>query len=283
MYDHIPFGKVDEDKTKDHMKSFSVDLKKFALRKRCVACGMKNGNMKTKPIRSQSPKYWRFMRVSDDAFTELHFGHYSTILEPCLDKCILHLPALDLDHGMMRVCEPCDTHFTSKTKSFPAWILANNLTLIPLPENLADVRDSEIQLVTPRLRTHNIATIKSASIDRNIFLRSHVYVYGADPTCAIGTLPFDLLGNKAINISIVGPYTSDVKALLSTTYEIRPEKSLALLKLCIERGNVSILELSSHPSMKDILELATGKNISKPPNIKISIATLQMSTMIPVT
>jgi hypothetical protein len=158
----------------------------------------------------------------------------------------------------MNMCEPCDTYFKSKKTSFPSWILANNLTLLPLPDYLSDIRDTEIQLVTDRQRSHNIATISAGSTDKNTFLRSHVYVYGANPTLAIATLPVDMFSSKAFNVSIVGAYTSDIKALVSKTYEIRPQKSLMLLSLCQERKNASIISKTSHSLMKDIMDLASG-------------------------
>jgi hypothetical protein len=258
-YDHIPFGKVDEEMITGNMKKFSTELKHFGERKRCVSCGMKHMDIRKKEYREQTPDYWRFVRVSDECFTEDHLGVYTTVMEPCLENCILHLAALDFEHGLMDICEPCDTHFVSKKSTFPSWILANNLTLLPLPEYLEDIRDTEIQLVTTRLRTHNIATITSSGVDKNTFLRSHVYCYGANPTLAIATLPFDMLSNKAFNVSIVGSYTSDVKALVSTAYEIRPKKSLQLLTLCQERKNAAILERTNQSLMADIMELAASK------------------------
>jgi hypothetical protein len=176
-----------------------------------------------------------------------------------LENCILHLPALDYEHGLMEICEPCDTHFMSKKSTFPSWILANNLTLLPLPEYLEDIRETEVQMICTRLRTHNIATITSGGIDKNRFLRSHCYLYGATPTLAIATLPFDMLANKAFNVSIVGAYTSDIKALVSKTYEIRPRKCLQLLNLCQERKNAAIIEKTSESLMEDIVELAASK------------------------
>jgi hypothetical protein len=242
-----------------NLKKFSTELRHFGERRRCVSCGMKHMDIRKKAYKEQKPDYWRFVRVSVENYTEDHLGIYTTILEPCLENCILHLPALNFETGMMSVCEPCDTHFLSKKTSFPHWILANNLTLLPLPEYLEDIRDTEIQLVTTRLPTHNIATITSSGVDKNTFLRSHVYCYGANPTLAIATLPFDMLSNKAFNVSIVGSYTSDVKALVSTAYEIRPKKSLQLLTLCQARKNPAIVERTSQSLMDNIMGLAASK------------------------
>jgi hypothetical protein len=258
-YDHLPFKKVDEEIIDGNLKEFSRQLRKFGERKRCVSCGMKHMDIRKKAYRELSSDYWRFVRISDENFTENHLGVYTTILEPCLENCILHLPALDYEHGLMEICEPCDTYFMSKNSTFPSWILANNLTLLPLPEYLDDLRETEVQMICTKLRTHNIATITSGGIDKNHFLRSHCYLYGATPTLAIATLPFDMLANKAFNVSIVGAYTSDMKALVSKTYEIRPVKCLQLLNLCLERKNAAILEKTSASLMDDIVELAASK------------------------
>lgn len=158
----------------------------------------------------------------------------------------------------MNMCEPCDAHFTSSSVKFPSWILSNNLTLLPLSDDLLDIRDSEIQLVTPTLRTHNIATITHGNTDKNTFVRSHTQTYGAHPTLSIGAVPFPLLVTRAFNVSIVGAYTSDMKAIVANTYEIRPEKSLRLLALCQERKNASVMQHTCHSLMKDILELSAS-------------------------
>jgi hypothetical protein len=76
-YDHIPFDKVDEDFIASNLKKFSFDLKEFGQRKRCASCGMKNLNILKKPYREQNREYWRFMRVSEDDYSEVHLGVYT--------------------------------------------------------------------------------------------------------------------------------------------------------------------------------------------------------------
>jgi hypothetical protein len=219
---------------------------------------MKNMDIRVIYYKSASPTYWRFMRVDVDDFSELHLGHYSTIMEPAFENCILYPPSMNREDGTIRMCKSCDDHFNSSSTKFPSWILANNLTLLPLPENLKDIKDTEIQLVTPILRTHNIATFSSGNTDKNTFIRSHVYTYGAYPNLAISTVPFDMLSTKAFNISIVGAYTTDIKALVAAAYEVRPKKSLMHLTLCQERKNAAVMEKTCDSLMNDIMGLASS-------------------------
>jgi len=242
------------------MTNFSLGMKRFAERKRCGACGMKNMLINQIFYNDADVSYWRFMRVDEDDFTQLHLGHYSTIMIPALNGCILYPPSLDSARETIDICVPCDDYFNSSSTQFPSWILANHLTLLPLPDELRDIRDTEIQLVTPILRTHNIATISSGTTDKNTFVRSHVYTYGVGDFLAIGTLPLDLLSSEAFNISIVGAYTTDIKALVANAYEIRPRKSLMLLALCIERNNAAIMTKASNSIMEDINALASSTN-----------------------
>lgn len=255
-YELQNFDKVNEDYISSRLEKFSIDLKSFATRKRCTACGMKHMNISQISYRDADPSYFRFMRVDTDEFTELHLSAYTTIMDPVLENCILYPPTVNVQEGILNMCGRCDGHFNSSSLIYPSWILANHLTLLPLPDDLKDIKDPEIQLVTPVLRTHNIATISSGSIDKNTILRSHVYTYGANPTFAMATLPFDILSSKAFNVSIVGAYTSDIKALVSNVYEIRPEKSLRLLALCQERKNASVMAKTCHSLMQDIMSLA---------------------------
>ena len=260
-YENVPFGKVDEEYIDAQLKNFSLEMKHFAERKRCGACGMKNMVINQIFYNDADPSYWRFMRVAKDDFTQLHLGHYSTIMIPALEDCILYPPSLDSAGETIDICETCDDYFNSSSTKYPSWILANHLTLLPLPDDLQDIRDTEIQLVSPILRTHNIATITSGFTDKNTFLRSHVYTYGVGDFLAVGTLPLDLLSSEAFNISIVGAYTSDIKALVANAYEIRPRKSLMLLALCTERNNAAIMSKTSHSIMEDINALASSMHI----------------------
>jgi hypothetical protein len=254
----VPFGKVNDEFIDGQMKKFSSGMKDFAEQRRCGSCGMKNMVINQIFWGNADATYWRFMKVDEDDFTKHHLAQYSTIMVPTLENCILYPPSLNLEHGTIRICGPCDTHFNSSSTKFPSWILANHLTLLPLPEDLKDIRDTEIQLVTPILRTHNIATISSGNTDKNTFLRSHVYTYGAGDYLAIKTLPLDLLSEEAFNISIVGAYTSDIKALVANAYEIRPNKSLMLLALCTERNNAAVMAKTSNSIMEDINALAAS-------------------------
>jgi hypothetical protein len=222
---------------------------------------MKNFDIRNIHYRDACPSYWRFMKVDEDDFSALHIGQYSTIMEPALDKCILYTPSLSLQEGTLKICKLCDDYFNSSSTQFPSWILANNLTLLPLPDDLKDIKDTEIQLVTPIQRTHNISTFSSGNTDKNSFLLSHVYTYGAYPNLAISTIPFDMLSTKSFNISIVGAYTSDIKALVSNAYEVRPEKSLMLLALCQERKNAAVMEKTCDSLMNDIMGLAARMNL----------------------
>jgi hypothetical protein len=253
---------VDEEYISRQLQSFSGSLKEFALRKRWAACGMKHLNISQISYLAADPSYFRFMKVDPDKYPKLHLDLYSTKVVRVLENCILYTPAVDLVKRKMSMCETCDTYFNSSFTKFPSWILANNLTLLPLPDGLKDIRDTEIQIVSPVLRTHNIATFSSGQTDKNTFLRSHVYTYGATPTLAISTMPLDMVELKAFNISIVGAYTTDIKALVANVYEIRPEKSLKLLALCMERKNPAILEKVSNSLMDDITMLASSKFFS---------------------
>jgi hypothetical protein len=74
------------------------ELRDFGERKRCVSCGMKHMDIRKKAYKEQKPDYWR---VSVENYNE-DFG----ILEPCLENCILHLPALNFENVLMSICEP---------------------------------------------------------------------------------------------------------------------------------------------------------------------------------
>lgn len=186
--------------------------------------------------------YFYWMKSTWSTLSDLHKQVYSISTDPLLDSLILWPLAINIDQQTLDVCTCCHDVFTSDSLSMPNWILANNLTLIPLPDSITDITCTEVQLVCGNTRSHNIATMVVQGNVGNTCLRSHVLAFGADPFIGAATIPFNLLEQETFLISIVGGMTTEEKALTAKQYKIRPSKTLELLRLCMDRRNKSIID-----------------------------------------
>jgi hypothetical protein len=228
--------------------SFSVALNSWIKSERCACCGHLHENFKWFSYH-ENTEILSLLKASEH-FSNYHLQQHTFTDNPDLCNVVLFKQAVDTLYGKIRLSASCYAYLTTKN-STPPWSLANNNTLISLPNTLADLRRTEVQIVSPLLATYTLLTLKYNSTVINTTLSSHVYCYVNDKI-PLYEFPHNISQIKCFNVTVVGQFSSELQAKLNASYSVRPEKSIALHALNLALGHTGVTKLA-HPKVFNMI------------------------------